>query len=111
MAIWIKWTEEQEKMYEQWVAERPPSIRENIAKHNLRADRLYLLKTTGHRVVLNSFVEKGTVSVNILGKFNPKTIIPGKTERTVYNINPADLEECDWDGPVEDGQIYLDKAD
>ncbi len=107
MAIWIKWTEEQEKMYEQWVAERPDSIREMIAKHNLRADRLYLLKTTGQRVVLNSFNVHGTVTVNVLAKFNPRTIIENVTERAVFGINPADLEECDWDGPVEDGQMYL----
>jgi hypothetical protein len=103
MAIWIKWTPKQEKMWTEWVAQRPPVIQEMIAKYDLRMDRLYELTTTGQRVVLHSLSEDGTLTVNILLKFNRHRL--ELVEKGVFGINPAHLKECDWDGEVEDGAL------
>lgn len=104
MAIWIKWTKNQHKIWDDWVADRPKVIKAMIATYNLYFPNLYLLKTTGQKVILNSLNEDGTVSVHVLQKFNPRTVLAPFMEKTVFGINPADLEECDWDGEVEEGE-------
>jgi hypothetical protein len=106
MAIWIKWTEKQEQMWADWVAARPASIQEMVAKYNLRMDRLYRLKTTGQRVTLYSLSEEGTVTVNVLGKFNSHLLGALLPDKAVFGIKPADLEECEWEGEVENGAPY-----
>lgn len=105
MAIWIQWTPTQEEMWKQWVSDRPPVIQEVIERYQLRFDRLYRLKTTGQRVVLHSLSEDGTITVHVLYKFNVGRML-SFMERSVFGINPADLQECDWEGEVEDGEPY-----
>ncbi len=104
MAIWIKWTAAQEQFWSDWVNERPASIQQVIATHNLRFDRLYLLKPTGQRVVLQSFYEDGTLRIAVLRRFNPLQVFP---DRTVFGVDPANLVECDYAGEVEDGAPHL----
>lgn len=104
MAIWIKWTSAQEQFWVDWVNERPAVIQQIIAKHNLRFDRLYLLNTTGQRVILQAVNEDGTLRIAVLRRFNPGQLYP---DRGVFGIDPADLVECDYTGEVEDGAPYL----
>lgn len=111
MAIWIKWTEKQKKIMEDWLAERPQVIRDMVAKYDLHMDRLYELTTTGQRVTLHSLSENGTVTVNVLYQFNPERMFMSLQDRAVFGIDPADLRECDWDGEVEDGAQYEDLED
>lgn len=113
MSKWINWTPTQERMWAEWMAERPELIQTVAKKYNLRADLLYCLKTTNQHVTLHSFSEDGTVTVNVLDKFNqhrPVTrLLPGINERRVFGIFPEDLEECDYDGPVIDGATGLEE--
>lgn len=111
MSIWIKWTDEQHKLWASWVASRPQVIQDMIAKYDLRYDRLYRLKTTDQLVTLASFNENGTLSVSVLQKFNPQTVLAPFMELNVFGIDPADLEEADWDGEVEDGAKYMENSD
>lgn len=103
MAIWVKWTERQEKIWADWVAARPQVIQDIIAKYDFRFDRLYRLKTTGQRVLISEYYEDGTVVVSVLQKFN-RGYMP--LDKAVFGIKPEDLEECDWEGAVEDGAQY-----
>lgn len=77
-----------EKGWAEWVASRPPVVQELCKR--LPPDRLYLLKSSGHRVTLISYNEDGTVKVAVTGQFNALTF-----ERQVFGIKPEDLEECD----------------
>lgn len=88
MAIINQWTKEQKKEWNNWVKTRPPIIQEMCKK--FPPNRLYRLKTTGHRVTLYSFCEDGTISVNVTGKYNAIVF-----DRCVFGIHPDDLEECD----------------
>ena len=76
-----------------WVASRPKVIRDMIDKFNLHPTKVYLLKTSGLCVLVHSLQENGTISVNIVKEMNPQKVF--MTERSVFGINPADLEECD----------------
>jgi hypothetical protein len=98
------------KGWKAWVAARPERVRELCKKYP--PNRLYLLKSSGHRVFIYSYSEDGTVSVCVTGKFNFVTF-----ERRVFGISPQDLEECDLpstDEPLgvvlterEDVELYL----
>lgn len=74
--------------WEQWLSTRPDVIKQLVAR--LPPDRLYLLKTSNHRVTIYSYNEDGTVSVVVSGKYNRVLF-----ERNVFGIKPEDLEECD----------------
>lgn len=74
--------------WDDWVSTRPPVIQEMCAL--LPPDRLYRLKTSGHRVTLMSYFEDRTVSVAVSGKYNAVIF-----ERQVFGVKPEDLEECD----------------
>lgn len=78
----------------EWVASRPPVVRELCERYP--PDRLYLMKHTGQRVVLYSYNEDGTVTVQVLGKFNFVTF-----ERQVFGVDPTNLVECDLPTPDE----------
>ena len=94
-----------EESWAAWVASRPPIIQELCAL--LPPDRLYLLKTSGHRVTLISYSENRTVTVAVSGDFNAVTF-----EREVFGIKPEDLEECDLpddDEPL--GTMLTDRDD
>ena len=78
----------------EWVASRPPVVQVMCAL--LPPDRLYLLKTSGHRVTLISYSENRTVTVEVTGQFNAVDF-----DCKVFGISPEDLEECDLPGEDE----------
>jgi hypothetical protein len=82
-----------------WVKERPDVVQELIETRGFAPWKLYRMKSTGHRVVLHSFDEELsgeiTLKVSVLGRFNLVHF-----DRTVFGIDPNDLEECDL--PAED---------
>ncbi len=93
------------KNFAKWLAERPEKIREMAKTHP--PDRLYLLTTSGHRVTLHSYSEGGTVTVNVLGKYNLLTM-----ERRVFGIDLPDLVECDLPPEGEElGVVYTTDED
>ena len=92
-------TQEQIDGYAEWVAQRPESIRKVIDDLKLTPWTLYKLKTTGQRVTVGAFSEpevggKVTCIISVLGEFNLVC-----HERSVFGIDPYDLEECDLPGP------------
>lgn len=107
-STWLNWTPEHVAMWNEWIAERPPVIREMVAKYGLRLDRLYQWKADenfqGRRVILHAFDEDGTVQVHILAQFNPDTMLGFGTlmDRTVFGIKPEQLEETEWEGRIEE---------
>lgn len=108
MAKWINHTASQKDMYEQWLAERPESVRKMVADHNLRFDVLYRRKSNDKRVILHALNEDGTVTVSVLCEYNPETMLPGGIfDRNVFGVDPADLEECD----LPEGVIAIEGND
>lgn len=81
--------------WNEWVSKRPVVVQELCRR--LPPDRLYLMKSSGHRVTLCSYDEDGTVTVNVTGEYNRVLF-----SRSVFGISPDDLEECDLPGPDED---------
>jgi uncharacterized protein YkwD len=91
--------------FDAWVETRPPVI-QRLCKR-LPPDRLYLLKSSGHRVTLRSYSEGGTVTVNVTGQYNLISF-----DRYVFGIDPDDLEECDLppsDEPI--GTMLTERKD
>jgi len=88
MARYYNPTTDEEHAWREWVADLPVDVR--VIAERFDPWTLYQLKTTGQRVVLYSFSEDGTVTVNVLAEFNLIML-----ERQVFGINPDDLEECD----------------
>jgi hypothetical protein len=74
--------------WDKWVAERPPSVQ--TLCRLFPPDRLYLLKTSKHRVTIHSYSEDGTMTVYVSGDYN-LIVFP----RPVFGIKPEDLVECD----------------
>lgn len=74
--------------WDAWVATRPPIIQEMCAK--LPPNLLYLYKSTGQRVTIESYSENGTVTVQVSGEYN---LI--EFERSVFGVPQDELEECD----------------
>ena len=103
MAKIIEWTKDQYEIWNEWVATRPPVVQELCTR--FFPDRLYRLKSSGHRVTLYSFSEDGTITVNITGEYNVIMF-----DRQVFGINPADLEECDLPAPDEMTGTVLTEA-
>jgi hypothetical protein len=88
-----------------WVETRPPVVQALCER--LPPDRLYRLKSSGHRVTLRSYCEDGTVTVNVTGQYNALAF-----DRYVFGIAPADLEECDLppsDEPI--GTVLTEQED
>lgn len=81
--------------FSEWVKTRPEVIQEMMASHP--PDRLYLLKTSNHRVTIYSYSEDKTVTVSVTGDYN-KIVFP----RNVFGISIGDLEECDLPAPDEE---------
>lgn len=92
MAQLPSWTVEQDATHAEWLAERPQVIKDLVKR--VPPDRLYLLKSTNHRIFVYSYSEDGTVTVAVMGKYN---FLP--FERRVFGIKPEELEECDLPGP------------
>lgn len=112
MAVWINWTDKQKDQWKEWVESRPQVIQDMIKKYDLYFPKLYFSKSLEVRVTLAALNENGTVRVNVLRQFNQEVLpmfIP--FDFSMPDIDPADLEECDWDGEVEDGSIYQNLED
>lgn len=75
------------KLWEEWVASRPPMIQEMCRKYP--PDRLYRMKSTGRLVTMYSYSEDGTVTVNVSSNHNEGLFF----DRSVFGVDPADLEE------------------
>lgn len=92
MARWTEPTPEQIKLWNEWVAERPPNVRAVAEKFEPWS--LYRLKDTGSRVTVASFGEAqdGTVTLRVVvsGEFNLVMF-----DRTVFGITPDALEPCE----------------
>lgn len=88
----------QEREWKKWVASRPVGVRAVASRFEPWS--LYRLKSTGHRVTVQSFgeTEDGTVTltVAVTGEFN-KVL----HERAVFGIDPNDLEPCNLPLPGE----------
>ena len=82
-------SDEQKHLWTDWVAERPPIIKDLCAR--FLPNRLYHLKTTDQRVIPSAFYEDNTLLVIVPRLFNGG-IFPTKS---VFGIKPDDLEECD----------------
>ncbi len=87
-------TAEEEKDWAAWLAERPACIREVAAKYP--PWELYMLKSSGHRVVIASYGEPPsgrasdvTFTVLVGGEYNFVAF-----ERNVFGITQSDLEPC-----------------
>lgn len=91
------------KGWEEWVATRPSTIQELCRR--LPPQKLYRLKSTNQRVIVHSYSEDGTVTVDATGEFNQ--VLFG---RRVFGIDPSDLEECDLPGPDEPVGDLCEKA-
>lgn len=100
-----EWTREQKQEWEEWLSERPSQIRELAQK--FPPNKLYLLKTSNHRVYPIAYHEDGTLSVAVTGQYN--TIM---FDRKVFGIKPDDLEECDLPGENEElGTLLTEEED
>lgn len=87
-------TDDERMNWAAWVAGRPDNVR--AVAERLSPWKLYLLKSSGHRVTIVSFGEPMdptnpvTLTVAVTGKYNFVAF-----ERQVFGIAPDDLEECD----------------
>lgn len=97
MAKAFEMSEAQAVKWRDWVATRPDLIRQMCDQYP--PDRLYRLKSSGHRVTVYSYSEDGTVTVLVMRQWNN----PLAFERRVFGIDPiADLEECELPEPAGD---------
>lgn len=80
--------------WDEWVSTRPPVVLDLCKRYP--PDRLYLMKSTGHRVTILAYNENGTVRVDISGQWNCLIF-----EREVFGIDPNDLEECEIPNETE----------
>jgi hypothetical protein len=77
-----------------WLATRPVVVQQLAAQ--VAPNRLYKLKSSGHRVTVYSYCEDGTVTVAVTGDYNAVVF-----DRRVFGIKPEELEECDLPEPGE----------
>jgi hypothetical protein len=93
MARVMQPTEKQQRAWERWVRKRPKAVREVAERFDPWS--LFLLKSTGDRVVIIGFGERKdsptTLDVAVLNDFNPEVLI----DRNVFGVPPDDLEPCD----------------
>ena len=91
--------------FNKWLSDKPEIIKDLVKQ--IPPGRLYLLKTSGHKVFPYSYNEDGTITVVVSGEYNSVVF-----ERNVFGINPKNLEECDF--PDKDevfGAMLTDEAD
>lgn len=100
MVRYVEPTAEQVSLWDNWVASRPAIVREIAERFDPWS--LYLLRTTGQRVTIAAISEDGTVRVNVLAEFNATLF-----ERSVFGIDPDDLEPCNLPSPDEAVGAFL----
>jgi hypothetical protein len=87
-------TSEDKENWDTWTRSRPDHVRRLIEERHLAPWKLYRMKSTGRCVILHSFDEefdgKITLKVIVSGRFNLISF-----ERTVFGVDPNDIEECD----------------
>lgn len=88
----------------EWLKGRPDSIKALAEK--FPGNKLYRLKSTGHRVFIYSYSENNTMTVVVSGQYNNVMF-----ERRVFGINPDELEECDFPLPDEPLGVVLNDED
>ncbi len=97
---YVEPTDDQRQGWDAWLAERPEAVRLVAARFDPWT--LYRLKPFGQRVTVQAFDEGVdgivTLRVAVSGEFNFVTY-----ERSVFGINPDDLEECDL--PSDDERL------
>lgn len=104
MAKIYEMSAEELNQFNTWVAQKPKVIQEMIKSHP--PDRLYKI-SSGHRVIINSYCEDGTVTVAVLASYN-KILF----ERNVFGIDIHTLQECDIPDPNENlGATFTEPKD
>ena len=92
MARFEEPTRKQEQIWNAWVRKRPPAVRTVAERFDPWS--LYRMKSSGQRVTIVSFGEHEdgsvTLTVNVTGQFNFVTF-----DRSVFGVDPDDLEPCD----------------
>jgi hypothetical protein len=88
-------SEEQAREWAAWLESRPPVVRRLAERFPV--NKLFRLKEPGQRVTVRSYLEDGTMTVNVTGQYNRVLF-----SRTVFGVSADDLEECDLPGPNED---------
>ena len=105
MAIVIEWDDKDKAEWEEWVSSRPESIHSMCRE--FPPNKLYKLKSTGHRVTISSYSEDGTCTVVVSGRFNMVSM-----ERQVFGIKPEDLVECGLPGRNDAlGVLYKEEGE
>lgn len=96
MARWTEPNAEQLRMWKDWTAGRPDAVR--VVAEQFEPWSLYRMKSTGHRVTVQSFNEGPpvTLTVNVEGAYNLVVF-----DRSVFGIDPGDLEPCELPPDVE----------
>lgn len=105
MARYVDPSEAEIAEFAEWLKDRPAIIQELAAR--LDPWSLYLLKTTGQRVTLVAYAEDGTVRVDVAACVNPGLLF----ERTVFGVNPDNLEPCDIPEDAGDHEPILSAAE
>ena len=99
MAHYVEPTAEQEAGWAEWVASRPDNVRAVAERFNPWT--LYRFKDSAQRCTLVSFGAHDdgsvTLTVNVTGQFNLVAF-----DRSVFGVDPGNLEECDL---PTDGEI------
>lgn len=94
MARHIEPTPEQQKEWEEWLADKDDNIRQMAAKKP--PELLYRMKSTGKRVIIYAYGEDGTATVIVSSDYNLVAM-----NRICFGVKLDDLEECDLPGPDE----------
>lgn len=92
MARYVEPTLEQQAAWQEWMASRPAVVKAIAERFDPWS--LYKLKPTRQRVTLAAINEDGTLRVNVSAEFNFVLFA-----RSVFGINPDDLESCELPDP------------
>ena len=101
MAEIFRYTEEQEKIFNDFVDGLPSHLKE-LAKR-FPSNKIFRHKKTNQIVMPNSFNEDGTMTVNIYRFLNN----PIHLTKTVFGVDPEDLEEADLPNGIK--EVSFDK--
>lgn len=105
MALIIEWTKKQREDWDKWIATCPSIIQELCKK--FPPNKLYKLKSSGHRVTIYSYSEDKTITVIVSGEYNAVIF-----DRQIFGIPPDDLEECGLPLETEPlGTLLAEKKD
>ena len=89
MAKLYEFSEEQQQLWDTWVAERPEMIQQLCER--FQPNRLYLHTVTGQKVIPEAFDEDGTMRILIPRRLN----IPFLPTKSVFGVDPLNIVESD----------------